>query len=69
MTDQPRRNTTTVTVHSNTYGHKTSTGMTAHAAGARLRSLLDAMTRSQSRTLCFFKNFFVRYLRYLPQGV
>ena len=33
--------------------------------GAHLRSLLDAMTRSQSLTLCFFKNFFVRYLRYL----
>ncbi len=26
------------------------------------------MTRSQSRTLCFFRNFFVRYLRYLPHG-
>ena len=33
--------------------------------GSHLRSLLDAMTRSQSLTLCFFKNFFVRYLRYL----
>ena len=32
---------------------------------AHLRSLFDAMTRSQSRTLCFFRNFFVRYLRYL----
>jgi hypothetical protein len=30
-----------------------------------LRSLLDAITRSQSRTLCFFRYFFVRYLRYL----
>ena len=28
-------------------------------------SLLEAITRSQSRTLCFFKNFFVKYLRYL----
>ena len=28
-------------------------------------SLLDAITRSQSRTLCFFRYFFVRYLRYL----
>jgi hypothetical protein len=30
-----------------------------------LGSVLEAMTRSQSRTLCFFRNFFVRYLRYL----
>ena len=30
-----------------------------------LLSLLDAITRSQSRTLCFFRYFFVRYLRYL----
>jgi hypothetical protein len=30
-----------------------------------LRSLLDAITRSQSLTLCFFKYFFVKYLRYL----
>jgi hypothetical protein len=28
-------------------------------------SLLEAITRSQSLTLCFFKNFLVRYLRYL----
>jgi hypothetical protein len=33
--------------------------------GPHLRSLLEAMTRSQSRTLCFFRNFFVKYLRYL----
>lgn len=32
---------------------------------AYFASLLDAMTRSQSRTWCFFKNFFVKYLRYL----
>ena len=30
------------------------------------RSLLEAMTRNQSRTLCFLRYFFVRYLRYLP---
>ena len=35
---------------------------------AHLRSLLDAITRSQSRTLCFFRNFFVRYLRYLTSS-
>ena len=29
------------------------------------RSLLEAITRNQSRTLCFFRYFFVRYLRYL----
>ena len=28
-------------------------------------SLLEAITRSQSRTLCFLRNFFVKYLRYL----
>lgn len=33
--------------------------------GAHPRSLLEAMTRSQSRTLCFFRYFFVKYLRYL----
>lgn len=32
---------------------------------AYLLSLLDAMTRSQSLTLCFFRYFFVKYLRYL----
>lgn len=35
---------------------------------AHLLSLLDATTRSQSRTLYFFRNFFVRYLRYLHAG-
>ncbi len=30
-----------------------------------MRSLLEAMTRSQSLTLCFLRNFFVKYLRYL----
>uniref|UniRef100_A0A7C8YS70 Uncharacterized protein n=1 Tax=Opuntia streptacantha TaxID=393608 RepID=A0A7C8YS70_OPUST len=30
-----------------------------------LRSLLEAMTRSQSLTLCFFKYFFVKYFKYL----
>ncbi len=33
-----------------------------------LRSLLEAMTRSQSLTLCFLRNFLVKYLRYLRQG-
>ncbi len=33
--------------------------------GTHLRSLGAAMTRSQSRTLCFFRYFFVKYLRYL----
>lgn len=28
-------------------------------------SLLEAITRSQSRTLCFFRYFLVRYFRYL----
>ena len=28
-------------------------------------SLFEAITRSQSRTLCFFKYFLVKYLRYL----
>ena len=35
---------------------------------AYLRSLFDAMTRSQSLTLCFFRNFFVKYFRYLQHG-
>ena len=30
-----------------------------------LGSLSDAITRNQSRTLCFFRNFLVKYLRYL----
>ena len=38
------------------------------SVAAHLGSLLEAMTRSQSRTRCFFRNFFVRYLRYLQQG-
>ena len=36
--------------------------------GTHLRSLGAAMTRSQSRTLCFFRYFFVKYLRYLQGG-
>lgn len=28
-------------------------------------SLFDAITRNQSRTLCFFKYFFVKYFKYL----
>lgn len=40
----------------------------AERLGAHLRSLLDAMTRSQSRTLYFLRYFFVRYLRYLATG-
>jgi hypothetical protein len=32
---------------------------------AHFASLLDAMTLNQSRTWCFFKNFFVKYFRYL----
>ncbi len=30
-----------------------------------LLSLFDAITRSQSLTLCFLRYFFVKYLRYL----
>lgn len=30
-------------------------------------SLLEAITRSQSLTLCFFRNFFVKYFKYLHQ--
>ena len=33
-----------------------------------MRSLLEEITRSQSRTLYFFRYFFVRYLRYLEMG-
>ena len=39
--------------------------VTTTARLSHLLSLLDAITRSQSRTLCFFRYFFVRYLRYL----
>lgn len=39
--------------------------VTTTARLPHLLSLLDAITRSQSRTLCFFRYFFVRYLRYL----
>ena len=42
--------------------------MQAKRPAVHLRSLLEAMTRSQSRTLCFFRNFLVKYLRYLPHG-
>jgi len=40
-----------------------SEAMLKYLSSYTLRSLLDAITRSQSRTLCFLRNFFVRYLR------
>ena len=34
-----------------------------------LLSLFEAITRSQSLTLCFFKYFLVKYLRYLHTSI
>lgn len=39
--------------------------MLKYLSSYTLRSLLEAITRSQSLTLCFLRYFFVRYFRYL----
>ena len=42
-----------------------STALAPEGQRAHLESVFEAITRSQSRTLYFFRNFLVRYLRYL----